>query len=126
MRPRSALVSSMRSNRWVTTSCSKSGEATSTEERSTARRRISAAVPRIQPMRRPPHHSLEADPTLITRPSVSWAARGEVAGTSSMASSAQLSSTTSVVSYRRAASASAARSPSPMRWPVGFWKSGMT
>ena len=77
-------------------------------------------------MRSPPHHSLDAEPMLITRPSVSNAASGAVSGTSSIASSAP-----GLVGDHGGAGPPGradrpARVASSIRWPVGFWKSGIT
>ena len=96
-------------------SWSSTGLAMSNGSRATTRRRARGAVVRIQPIRSPPHISLDADPTVMTRPPVSNDASGGSGGASrSWARSAKVSSATRNASARRAASTSAARSAAGM------------
>ena len=78
---------------------------------------------RIQPSRRPPQKLLLALPTVIV--SGAYAANGRGIGCPSSASAWWASSTTATVRARRRWAAYSSRWASVIRWPVGFWKSGI-
>lgn len=98
----------------------------STPTRRAARRCTSGAEARTQPIRRPPQYALLMPPMDTTRECRSKRATGGGIAVPSSGRSTKDSSTISSVPAACAVAASRSRSSVGIRWPVGFWNSGIT